>query len=327
MEAERHAGPSGVLQPDGVSYFLFTRSRHGVDRLAVAARRSAAERHATSSSGSGCQLERIDLAGMVAALPRPQASADTLKIPPASGGRGRCRGSPDCPCGRVPERCEHTTMNAAAANTDFRLTSQTAALSRKSSAKGNRIMAAAVISRGNVSGLENKDFERLAVPLLDGLYNFACWLSGDPDEARDLVQETFVKSLKGFSSFREGTNFRAWMYRILRNTFLTSRTGLERRNTQQEDEEGLAEISISQETPEVALIRRADTELVQAAIANLPPAFREVILLADLEEMKYQEIAQALDIPIGTVMSRLARARKQVREHIVLALGGRRTVG
>ncbi len=100
-------------------------------------------------------------------------------------------------------------------------------------------MAATVVARGNVSGLENKDFEKLAVPLLDGLYNFACWLSGDADEARDLVQETFVKSLKGFSSFREGTNFRAWMFRILRNTFLTSRTGLERRNTQQEDEHRL----------------------------------------------------------------------------------------
>jgi RNA polymerase sigma-70 factor, ECF subfamily len=66
---------------------------------------------------------------------------------------------------------------------------------------------------------------------------------------------------------------------------------------------------------------------VQAAIAQLAPAFQEVILLADLEEMKYQEIAETLDIPIGTVMSRLARARKQVREHIVLTLGGSRTVG
>jgi RNA polymerase sigma-70 factor, ECF subfamily len=188
-------------------------------------------------------------------------------------------------------------------------------------------MAAIVISRGNVSGLENKDFEKLAVPLMDGLFNFACWLSGDADEARDLVQETFLKSLKGFSSFRQGTNFRAWMFRILRNTFLTSRTGLERRNTQQEDEEGFAEISVSRETPEIALIRRADTELVQAAIAQLAPAFQEVILLADMEEMKYQEISEALDIPIGTVMSRLARARKQVREHIVTALGDKRIVG
>ena len=188
-------------------------------------------------------------------------------------------------------------------------------------------MAATIVARGNVSGLENKDFETLAVPLLDGLYNFARWLSGDADEARDLVQETFVKSLKGFSSFREGTNFRAWMYRILRNTFLTSRTGLERRNTQQEDEEGFEESAVSAETPEIALVRRADTELVQAAIAQLAPAFREVILLGDLEEMKYQEIAEALDIPIGTVMSRLARARKQVRDYIVAASGKKKIVG
>jgi RNA polymerase sigma-70 factor (ECF subfamily) len=187
-------------------------------------------------------------------------------------------------------------------------------------------MAAAVVSRGDVSGLENKDFEKLAVPLLDGLYNFACWLSGDTDEARDLVQETFVKSLKGFASFREGTNFRAWMFRILRNTFLTSRSGLERRNTEQEDE-GFAEMAVSQETPEIALVRRADTELVRSAIAQLAPLFQEVLLLADIEEMKYQEIAEALDIPIGTVMSRLARARRQVREHIIAASGKKKIVG
>ena len=181
--------------------------------------------------------------------------------------------------------------------------------------------------RGHVSGPDNKDFEKLAVPLLDSLYNFACWLSGNPDEARDLVQETYLKSLRGFASFNEGTNFRAWIFRILRNTFLTSRTGLQYRNTQQESEEDLHEFAASAETPELALIRRADTELVQAAIARLSPQFREVILLADLEEMKYQEIAQALDIPMGTVMSRLARARKQVRSHIVAALDQKKVVG
>src|SRR6476646_10972410 len=132
---------------------------------------------------------------------------------------------------------------------------------RKNSNRGNRIVAASVVSRGFVSGLENKDFEKLAVPLLDGLYNFACWLSGDPDEARDLVQETFVKSLKGFSSFREGTNFRAWMFRILRNTFLTSRTGLERRSTEPEDESVFEETCHSQDTPEVFFNHPATTEL------------------------------------------------------------------
>jgi RNA polymerase sigma-70 factor (ECF subfamily) len=172
-----------------------------------------------------------------------------------------------------------------------------------------------------VSRLANSDFEKLALPLLDSLYNFARWLCGDAEEARDLVQETFVKALKGFGSFHEGTNFRAWMFRILRNTFLTSRTGLERRSTVQEDEQGFEECVVTHDTPELALIRRADMELVQQAISQLPVAFREVLLLADIEEMKYQEVADALTIPIGTVMSRLARARRQVRENILQAAG------
>ena len=174
-----------------------------------------------------------------------------------------------------------------------------------------------------MSHLQNSDFEKLALPLLDPLYNFARWLSGDPDEARDLVQEAFLKALRGFGSFQEGTNFRAWMFRILRNTFLTSRTGLERRMTEQEDEPGLDTAAAHQDTPELTAIRQADVQLVQSAIAKLAPAFQEVLLLADIEEMKYHEVAEALSIPMGTVMSRLARARKQVREYIVQAAGGK----
>jgi RNA polymerase sigma-70 factor (ECF subfamily) len=176
-----------------------------------------------------------------------------------------------------------------------------------------------------VSGLSRQEFEKLALPLLDPLYNFARWMSGDPDEARDLVQETFAKALKGVNSFREGTNFRAWMFRILRNTFLTSRTGLERRNTVQESEEGFDDSVVTHDTPELALVRRADTELVQQAISTLPMSFQEVLILADLEELKYQEIADALDIPIGTVMSRLARARGFLRQKIVEMSQGKTT--
>ena len=178
-----------------------------------------------------------------------------------------------------------------------------------------------------MSGLQNKDFEKLALPLLDPLYNFARWLCGGPDEARDLVQETMIKALRGIGSFREGTNFRAWMFRILRNTFLTSRTGLERRNTEQEDEDGFEDSVVTHETPELTLIRRADTELVQRCIALLPANFQEVLLLADVEEMKYQEVAEALDIPVGTVMSRLARARGKLREHVLEMMGTRKTQG
>jgi RNA polymerase sigma-70 factor, ECF subfamily len=179
-----------------------------------------------------------------------------------------------------------------------------------------------------VSGLNQRDFEKLALPLVNPLYNFARWMSADADEAEDLVQETFAKALKGLSSFREGTNFRAWMFRILRNTFLTSRTGLERRNTVQENEDGFADLAVSPDTPESTLLRRADTELVQQGICRLPANFREVLILADLEEMKYKEIADTLDIPIGTVMSRLARARKLLRQHIVETLSTKtKTVG
>ena len=174
-----------------------------------------------------------------------------------------------------------------------------------------------------MSGVNQEEFEKLALPLLDPLYNFARWMCRDAEEARDLVQETFAKALKALASFQEGTNFRAWMFRILRNTFLTRRTGLERRNTVQESEEGFADSVASHDTPELALVRRADSELVQQAIAALPVVFQEVVILADLEELKYQEIADALDIPIGTVMSRLARARRMLREHIVALLSGK----
>ncbi len=186
---------------------------------------------------------------------------------------------------------------------------------------GRRNCVSAIAFRGDVSGLPNQDFEILALPLLDPLYNFARWLCGDADEARDLVQETFAKALKGFASFRQGTNFRAWMFTILRNTFLTSRTGLEWRRTEQEDEENFEESAVTHDTPEIALIRRADTEMMQQAIATLPLAFREVLLLVDIEEMRYQEVADVLRIPVGTVMSRLSRARKQLREYIVVTLG------
>ncbi|HEX7285969.1 MAG TPA: RNA polymerase sigma factor [Candidatus Angelobacter sp.] len=178
-----------------------------------------------------------------------------------------------------------------------------------------------------MSGLEPRDFETLALPLLDPLYNFARWLGSDADEARDLVQETFAKALKAMASFQPGTNFRAWMFRILRNTFLTSRTGLERRNTEQEAEEGFEDSVTTYDTPEVSLIRRADIELVQQEIGRLSPGFREVLVLADVEEMKYQEIADTLAIPMGTVMSRLARARRQLRQQIAGRLEGSRTVG
>jgi RNA polymerase sigma-70 factor (ECF subfamily) len=157
-------------------------------------------------------------------------------------------------------------------------------------------------------------FEELAMPLFDQLYNFAHWLTQDRSEAEDLVQETYAKALRGMESFQPGTNFRAWMYRILRNTFLTSRTGLKTAATVPLDAEDAPEMPVSSSTPESIFIDKSQEQLLQSAIEELPVHFREVLLLCEVEEMSYQEIADALSIPIGTVMSRLSRARKALRE-------------
>jgi RNA polymerase sigma-70 factor (ECF subfamily) len=162
-------------------------------------------------------------------------------------------------------------------------------------------------------------FEELALPLLEQLYNFANWLAQDASEAEDLVQETYVKALRGFSGFQLGTNFRAWMFRILRNTFLTSRTGLKSTGVSDEEVETIAS---SAPNPETVLLERADREMVRQALTELPVPFREILLLCEVEEMSYDEIAQVLAIPIGTVMSRLYRARRALRALMVERIKG-----
>ena len=152
------------------------------------------------------------------------------------------------------------------------------------------------------------------MPLLDALFNFARWLTHDQTEAEDLVQETFAKALRGFDSFTLGTDFRAWMFRILRNTFLTSRTGLQAKLTVPLDVEDEAPVAVTWETPETLALASVSRQALQPALEELPIAYREVILLCDIEEMKYKDIAEVLSVPIGTVMSRLARGRKLLRQ-------------
>jgi RNA polymerase sigma factor (sigma-70 family) len=158
-------------------------------------------------------------------------------------------------------------------------------------------------------------FEQLALPLLDSAYNFAYWLAQNQDKAEDLVQETYLKALRGFPSFQPGTNFRAWMFQILKNTFLNSCSDAKRANTVPLDsEEVLAHLPTVSNNAESMLLNRSQSELLRHAIEQLPVVFREVILLRDVEDASYREISQILSIPIGTVMSRLARARKFSRE-------------
>jgi RNA polymerase sigma-70 factor, ECF subfamily len=158
-------------------------------------------------------------------------------------------------------------------------------------------------------------FESAAMPLFDQLYNFAHWLTGDRNDAEDLVQETYAKALKGFRSFEEGTNLRAWMYRILRNSFLTSRAGLRAQSMDplDDDDANLEIVTSHAMTPEVLLLQKENEQKVMDALASMPVHYREIVLLSEIEEMSYKEIAQVLAVPMGTVMSRLARARGMLR--------------
>ena len=143
-------------------------------------------------------------------------------------------------------------------------------------------------------------FEELAMPLFDSIFNFARWLARNQIEAADLVQETYLKALRGYAWFAPGTNFRGWIFRILKNTFLDSCAKLDRRMTiAVESEEDLPPTAA---TPESLLLGRVDINAVQGAIQQLPIIFREVLLLCDVEDASYRETAEILSIPIGTVM-------------------------
>ena len=161
---------------------------------------------------------------------------------------------------------------------------------------------------------QQEAFSELALPLLKPLYNFAHWLTRDATEAEDLVQDAYIKAMRGFGGFQPGTNFKAWMFRIVRNTFLTARAKQSFTHVSLQDEEGEEiELPAATDTPETALLGTRTRQQLQEALERLPANFKEVILLCDVEEMRYQEIADLLEIPLGTVMSRIARGRKLLR--------------
>jgi RNA polymerase sigma factor (sigma-70 family) len=170
------------------------------------------------------------------------------------------------------------------------------------------------------------EFAELAVPLLNSTYNFARWLVKNDQDAEDLVQETYLKALGSFKSFQAGTNFRAWIFQILRNTFLNSRSTLDRRMTVELNDEEPAPEGSDRTSPESLLIEKMSVAAIWDAIENLPGSSREVILLCDVEEFAYREIAEILGVPIGTVMSRITRARRALRRALVRANLGRHRV-
>jgi RNA polymerase sigma-70 factor (ECF subfamily) len=169
-------------------------------------------------------------------------------------------------------------------------------------------------------------FAEQAVPFMDAIYAAALRLTRNPSDAEDLVQETYLKAFRGFGGFEEGTNLRAWLYRILTNTFINTYRSKKRRPDETEFDEvedlylyrrlgGLEAASVGRSAEDELLDWFSEAE-VKDALEALPEQFRMAVLLADVEGFSYKEIAAILDVPIGTVMSRLHRGRKSMQRSL-----------
>lgn len=153
-------------------------------------------------------------------------------------------------------------------------------------------------------------FEDIFLPHLDAAYNLARWLTRDPVDADDVVQEAYMRAFKFFSGFRGGDS-RAWILKIVRNTCYTWLEKNRPREIVYELDEDLLEAET--ENPETRLIENVDRELLRRLLEELPASFREIVVLRDIEGLSYKEIAAVTELPLGTVMSRLARARKRLQ--------------
>ena len=165
-------------------------------------------------------------------------------------------------------------------------------------------------------------FEQQALPLLDQLYGGALRLTRNPADAEDLVQETYIKAFQAFDSFTQGTNLKAWMYRIMTNLYITNYRKAQRRPTQTSAEEitdyqllsSASHESQGLESAEVEALKKLPTSEISEALNAVSEDYRMVVYYADVEGLAYKEIAEIMGVPLGTVMSRLHRGRKKLRD-------------
>ena len=178
------------------------------------------------------------------------------------------------------------------------------------------------VATENLSAKElQRRFEEQALPLLDQLYGGAMRMTRNPQDAEDLVQETYLKAYNSFGSFKQGTNLKAWLYRIMTNSYINSYRKAKRRPTESSADE-LSDFqlyttsghdSTGLESAEVEALKRMPDSAISQAMNDLPEDYRMVVYYADVVGLAYKEIAEVMGTPLGTVMSRLHRGRKLLR--------------
>src|SRR5512132_4242314 len=156
-------------------------------------------------------------------------------------------------------------------------------------------------------------FEQAILPHLDAAYNLARWLTRNEQDAQDMVQEASLRAFKFFDGFRGG-DARAWLLTTVRNTCYTWMQQNRRGQAMTPFDEGIHTVDEDSLNPSSLVLKNADMEMLQRSLEQLPDEFREVIVLRDLEELSYKQIAEVTDVPLGTVMSRLARARARLKQ-------------
>ena len=162
-------------------------------------------------------------------------------------------------------------------------------------------------------------FDQAVVPHLDTAYNLARWLMGSEQDAEDMVQEACLRAFKFFHTF-QGEDGRAWLLAIVRNTCYTWLRKSRARELDTAFEEQIHSVEADAASPEALLLQKAGRELLQQLLEQLPTEFREVLILRELEGMSYKQISTIADLPIGTVMSRLARARKRLEQQLAMKM-------
>jgi RNA polymerase sigma factor (sigma-70 family) len=175
---------------------------------------------------------------------------------------------------------------------------------------GNQMVGGAVLTLGGKDRVAR--FEQAILPHLDAAYNLARWLTRNEHDAQDMVQEACLRAFKFFDGFR-GVDARAWLLTIVRNTCYTWLQQNRGRETMASFDEEIHTIENEASNPAKLVLKSDDREMLKEALEELPVEFREVVVLRDLEELSYKQVAEIANIPLGTVMSRLARARERLK--------------